>query len=408
MKLKNMVLALVLFLLVGVSYASNMFSGSVTVTKPGGATVSHSFSYGSLFAALESVSGHELRRIFGASTIDTATLISGQFDLRGLPATITLTGEGTSNEVIHFSVSGVINKVFTSNSSAAASTQLKRWFMGQGASDIAKLLKGMVSKTAFDPVGGNPSSLMARMVSEAFTSGDTPLPMHPLTHSVDIFMAAPTYENYGVGTHTVEVLGLPVSYTHYFRSGRAALIWNMPVYITRNDKSHTYLAGFGVGLKYGINKIWSVTPSVYLAGTGSKDLGAAAIVYAGNLKSRVVYQATHSWLLGMSNMVSYLHTHKLSVSGYTIDYGLENWALKNGVDATYQFNHSTYALSFFARNTHFFGSRWFIDHYTSLGIGLLQQKKNQQVGVNHLGLWVSYLFGPHQFQGLNVVLNWRF
>ena len=388
--------------LTNISYAKGIFSGDITIDG-----ISKSLSYNTLEDAANAFDTGELEKTFGIKDL-TGKKITGKVNLRGLETNFKVTDAKSTGEVITLDVPGVIDKTFTSNSSESADTQLKEWFKGHDGSDIDKLLKAFVSKTPFDPVGGNPVSLMSQITDHAFEIGDEAHALEPLSKNIGFFSIEPHYEQYSIGGNSVEMMALPITYTRYFRQGKTSMIVDLPIYVTKTDNSYTYSGMLGLGLKQYVNKHWALIPSFYAGGTGSIDLGSATLVYSGNLKSRLLFEPKNRWYVGVSNMVSYLWTQDLKVGDYNIQYGLKNWAFDNGTDLTYIFKNSSYALKTGYDFTVYTGSKWYIPHYSTVKLTLIKKQNRMNLLFNRFSLGASYVFGPHGFNGVNVQLGMMF
>lgn len=398
-----------------------IFYGTIKVHKADGTTQAKTVGYNTMSEIIDDIDGGAFDNLFkGFDRVhDTA---SADLDIRGLSFTVDYHYEGSSasdvagsNVVDPYRMVLIIPGVtppggepFKADSYAALQQDVKEWVQDNPGTMDA-IASAMVSQTPFDPVGGNPSSLMAQMVDHAFDMGDNVYPNSFQGKSRGFFNIIPSYENYSVRNDTVQMLSLPIEYGRYFNGGKTALLFDMPIYLTLTDGSKTYSAALGVGLQHYFNQHWALIPSFYSGATGSIDLAAGSLVFGGNIKSRLRFEPKPTWQVGVSNMLGYIWTQPVKIGSMKSPYVLQNWATKNGVDISKQLRRSPYFVRAFYNNTYIFGhSAWYINTYNTVGINLTRRLTRDNLAFNRWSIGVSYLFGAKNYQGFNVNASFGF
>jgi hypothetical protein len=108
-----------------------------------------------------------------------------------------------------------------------------------------------------------------------------------------------------------------------------------------------YHAGIGIGVPLRpimpsdtCNWLWQITPRMSVAGSGSVDMGSGGIVYSPAATSLLRWQVTPKFSLEMANQVGYFTGETLHFDEFSIDPGVEQTILKNGLEAQLDFGNS--------------------------------------------------------------------
>jgi|GEM_PF-5771173 len=374
---------------------ANMFDGTVYVINDDGTTNQHSFSFNSIQDAIDTFSDTYLEENF--PTYDVNDSAYGTVNLRGLTATFSYNMATTSNNndgataglsSLTLVIPGVVDEVFYGSSKNDLDDQVKEWFKGNGGETgvLTQIYQAMVSQTPYDPIAGNPNSLMADMINLAYTTGES---INETTiGSGNLFGIGGQYD-YSDHYNTIQSLAVPLSYAHSFASGKRILLIDMPLYFYYYDKSTSYSGEISVGLKNIINRYWSLTPSIAVGGLGSVDMGSVSLVYSGFLNS-TLNLPKNNWVFSLYNMAGYLKTGEITLDDYNIAYDLNNWAFNNGVGLHYRFNHMTTGLRYTYTNTE--GDPWYDNHYQTIDIDLANNKQTDTLNYSPITLKLSYTF----------------
>lgn len=348
-----------------------MFEGNITVDG----NTKH-VSYNSIQELVDTFSNDGLRKLFPAYN-NNSIVTTNNLSLRGLPATFNYVGANT--ELVLAVPDAGINKSFTGATRNESEQQLRDFFKGEGNADalISQLLQAFVEKTPFDPIAGNPGSMMGLMIKNAFATGaGVWMNRGGEARSANFFSLTPQYSQNSIEGQKSQELVLPIGYSHYFANGNSALLFSLPIAVQKDSGSYSYNAGLSMALQQYIMKYWRVTPIISINTGGSKDLGSFALAYAGFLKSDVMLP-WQNWQFGIHNMAGYLRTHPLRIRGYSIEYRLKNWTTENGLSAAYFVQNAPLGVEAKYSHTDMLGgSKWYIDHYNNIGLNIMYIAKS--------------------------------
>lgn len=380
-----------------------MFEGNITVDG-----VTKHVSYNSIEEINNAFKNDGLRALFPAYTNASAVTTSG-LTLRGLPATYNYAA-GTNILTIAVPDAGV-TKTFNGATRNEAEQKLKDWFKGNNAdNEIAKILQAFVEKTPFDPIAGNPGSMMGLMIKNAFATGaGVWMNRGGEARSANFFSLTPQYSQNSIEGQKAQELVLPIGYSHYFANGNSALLFSLPIAVQKDSGSYSYNAGLSMALQQYIMKYWRVTPIISINTGGSKDLGSFALAYAGFLKSDVMLP-WQNWQFGIHNMAGYLRTHPLRIRGYSIEYRLKNWTTENGLSAAYFVQNAPLGIEAKYSHTDMLGgSKWYIDHYNNIGLNIMYIAKSLgYYQYDAFSTGVEYEFGNKGYKAYKLNMAVRF
>ena len=247
---------------------------------------------------------------------------------------------------------------------------------------LTEINKAAVANTAFDPVAGNPNSLMATMVGTIHGLTNTSITG---TNQQDIDNQWDLGIRYGsqtVGDMEVATLHLPIAYTFkldWFPGHR--LQFRMPISHTEiNSETNNYSLQFGFGWTIPVIEGLEITPAIDHGIAGSGELMTAGILRAMSLTTRYDFSSygqnfTLTNSLAKINSVRFEYEDEDEDTGvtdlYVIDYGLSNTAMTNGVAWHIALPWlSGTATQVYLRDTRFSGDELYSKQSTELGVNV--------------------------------------
>lgn len=364
---------------------------------------SRTYSYDSVESAIDTFSNSSLEQLLPSYTAGSAA--TAQIDLRGLPVTLSF---AAASNTLTLNIPGIgVVRNFTGASRNASKDLLVDFFQGQGGQSVlTQILQALAARTPIDPVAGNPNSLLARMGDRDFERG---------TDYREGFNIAAYQDNrneFGLGADTgwysndiadQKVTSADLSYTRHMSDHNASFLVDMPLSYTQSEGAESYSASLGVGLRKPLTNQWAVTPIVRAGGIGSKDLGAAAVIYSGSVTSDLRLPLSKNNEFQLGNMVGYYKTDGITVGDYSIDYNLSNVRFKNGVALAHRFENLPLAGRVFFNDSRFTGDELFNDSYEEVGFSII--KPYSKLVSAQLG--ASYLFADG-YNGVKLNLDVRF
>lgn len=320
---------------------------------------------------------------FGSGTdMDTATALIAY---RGVPLVLTYsTNAAGEEEVTLFSdPKKGINIPLKKFSGEDALDDLKDYLImvnEDGREILTEINRAAVRETGFDPVAGNPNSLMATMVGTIHGLTNTSITG---TNQQDIDNQWDLGIRYGsqtVGDMEVTTLHLPIAYTFkldWFPGHR--LQFRMPISHTEiNNETNNYSLQFGFGWTIPVIEGLEITPAIDHGIAGSGELMTAGILRALSLTTRYDFSAygqnfTLTNSLAKIDSVRFEYEDEDDETGitdvYVIDYDLSNSAMTNGVawHMALPWLKGT-ATQVYLRDTRFFGDELYSSQSTELGV----------------------------------------
>ena len=290
---------------------------------------------------------------------------------------------------------------------------------GAGGSILTRLLQGLVSETAVDPVAGNPNSLVASSASADFAATAS-----------GAFSAQWLGVGFGVGRSTATGFtttqyGVPLQWNRTLRGhpGTVFLV-DMPIRYLDVEGGSIYDGSLGLGVDVlVVDKPtspalrWSLTPSLRAGLVGSEDLGAFQAVYSAALKSALQH-ARGDYLFTLNNMVGLYNTGGIGRS-FSGDYELQNTIYKNGLAL-----ESTWPKNWWPRgsrllgddpvswevhvvNTQVTGDPWFVSNYNEVAFTVGTRRRSDREDWRVMRLGAKYTFADN-FDALHLLLSYRF
>jgi hypothetical protein len=282
------------------------------------------------------------------------------------------------------------------------------------STDLLGLInRKLVAVSPFDPIAGNPNSMMSQMVANDFAGGmgdaggrNAPQAGKEATPNlIGLGLRFGQYRQADVDSKSVT---LPFSYT--IRSDidpRRQLVINLPISRTEVQGATSYYSGLGLAYRLPMNDNWTLTPSGNYAVTGSVDLGSMAQMASFSLTSAYVFELSNMDLT-IGNMAGYYRTLKLSHDGYSYDPGIANTVLRNGIMLSSPLTLFGKAMSieYSAIDTRFSGSELYLSNYHEIGV-TLGTNRSASSARSFLRAGASYLFSSRS-KGLTVNLGYWF
>jgi hypothetical protein len=346
-------------------------------------------------------------------------------DLRGLSAFTFVTTVGNQVGVGIDIPSLGISQVFAAPTRDQAFDLVQDFLLeGDNASRIQRELARV---SPFDPVAGNPTSLMARAVARDFDSAFLPFATNIMDGPPKVAQvgatpagAAPTTFRPmpGIGAHygnfqekglTAQTATLPLSLT--MRSAldpRRQFAVALPITLTDVEGAVVYSGALGASLRIPLASPWALTGSFSYNATGSSDLGSAAQMLGASVVSSYLIRA-RSVDVAIGNMLGYYRTLDTSIAGVKADPGIGNTVLRNGVLVSHPAPEglgSGLTLEYSLVNTYYAGTDLYLNNYNEVGVALGTNKRADSVRSYVQGR-LTYVFSS-KTKGANLSFSYWF
>ena len=313
----------------------------------------------------------------GFGGTDTAV---ADIKFRGVPIQLTYTDDGDSLRLIIPSLG--IDEPFTSDAFGdSALDQLKDYLVmvnEDGREILTEINKAAVANSGFDPVAGNPNSLMATMVGTIHGLTNTSITG---TNQQDIDNQWDLGIRYGsqtVAGNEITSIHLPLAYTFKldWLPGHR-LQFRMPISHTEiNSETNNYSLQLGFGWTIPLIDGLETTPAIDYGIAGSGELMTAGILRALSLTTRFDFSLlgqnfTLTNSLAKIDSVRFEYEDEDEDTGitdvYVIDYDLSNKAMTNGV-AWHVALPWKLATQVYLRDTRFYGDTLYSEQNNELGV----------------------------------------
>lgn len=285
-----------------------------------------------------------------------------------------------------------------------------RNFLTKGP-QASRLQRESARNSPFDPVAGNPSSLMARIVAHDFASAFFPFASNQADDNEKVAQAGglpagavrgPMNNLPGLGLQLgllrdgdrkVKMLSVPLSFT--MRSDldpRRQLSIFLPLAVADVDGARTTQGTLGAAVRLPLATNWALSTSLGYSILDAKDLGTAAKMGSFSMTSSYVFRGQRS-SLGIGNMIGYYRTLSGTVSGISTGSGVANTVFRNGLLWSMPASWAGFGSSveYTLVNTQYTGTALYLKNYTELGASLGSNKRAD----SNRGYWqggLSYLF----------------
>lgn len=252
---------------------------------------------------------------------------------------------------------------------------------------LKKILNATISETPYDLVAGNPNSMMSMMVNSSYNISQNNL------YGAMVSYLSPNASKHNFSFQgedvSATVLSLPLGYSFNFGDSGWALILDMPLTYMDIDGSISYAAQLGMSLNIPLTNYWNLILSGRAGAIGSEDMLSGGALFGGSIASNLEIPVGN-WKFGMTNLASIVKDFSLKIADYEIEYDLQNYAFKNGLNITYNFTDK-YSTMFEYNYTFYTGDKLFIDKY------------------HELTLYLTRLFEKGSFvEGISLVANYTF
>lgn len=252
---------------------------------------------------------------------------------------------------------------------------------------LKKLLNATVSETPYDLVAGNPNSMMSMMVNSSYNISQNNL------YGAMVSYLSPNASKHNFSFQgedvSATVLSLPLGYSFNFGDSGWALILDMPLTYMDIDGSVSYAAQLGMSLNIPLTSYWNVILGGRAGAIGSEDMLSGGALFGGSIASNLEIPVGN-WKFGMTNLASIVKDFSLKIADYEIEYDLQNYAFKNGLNIAYNFTDK-YSTMLEYNYTFYTGDKLFIDKY------------------NEITLYLTRLFEKGSFvEGISLVANYTF
>ena len=286
------------------------------------------------------------------------------------------------------------NAQFTAASWAQVLDQVRR-FLLQG-SEAQRLQRESARLSPFDPVAGNPGSLMARRVAADFDSAFLPFATNLTDGPVQVAQLGglpagavrgplPALPGLGAQVGLLRDAGLsersltvPLSLT--LRSDldpRRQVAFSLPLTVSDVGGARAVQGALAASLRLPLAKDWSLSGSASYAMVSAKDLGSAGKIGSLSLASSYVLRG-QSGDLAIGNMIGHYRTLGGRLNGVDTGSGIANTVLRNGLlwsmpaPTWLGFGRSVEARFV---NTHYTGTALYLRNYSEVGLDVGTNKR---------------------------------
>lgn len=319
--------------------------------------------------------------------------ISILLDFRGLPILLT---SATSSSTLNLNIAAIgLTQNFEGATRDESMALLKSWLKKDGGSALNAILKKLAEVSPFDPLAGNPQSLMGKMVGYDYQLGTTVMP----TNSLGIDMQ---FRQFDVNGEDSKSMTIPLNYSVGLEKWKFFL--NLPLSLSDVAGSKTYDLGMIAGTQIQLFKqAWIITGTWGTGLTGSEDLGGGGRLNSTTLSSKLTFRFK-KFKLGMGNMLGSYQSQKIEIQGIRSDPGIKNTVVRNGLFFSKPLKNFEWDV--FVLDTRYSGSPLYMDQYNELGcsIGPAVKTKSKR---NVFRAGVSYLTS-NKIKGLSFNMGFGF
>lgn len=407
--MKKTILALGCALATAPALADDVFTVDLTTTNTAiGVTESDNFGFSDVQSVFDQINANELETAFEHYDA-VASTARANIGYRGLPMVFSYPTAG-STELVFEVPSLAIHRSFTGATRDASADQLEEFLKSEGAGLLNRIQKSLIAKSPVDPIAGNPSSLMGTLVAGQFESGfmDQTSNIQPVSAAAaaagassetveqdNLIALGARFGRFTADGKNSNVVTLPLGYSFRPDGGRLKSVdVSLPITVADVEGAKSGNAALGVGLTFGINDRWSLTPAVGAGLVGSEDLGSAGAVGSGSLTSAYTIPMD-GYSLNIGNMVGYFETLAFSYGDYDFNPGVANTVLRNGIMASVPgtFRGKDVATEYWAVDTRYLGDDLYSEFYDEIGISFGFAKTEERRLENYLRVGASYLWG---------------
>jgi hypothetical protein len=312
------------------------------------------------------------------ATMDTAI---ANITYRGVPLQLQYSTDMYGNEAVTLKSDALsINKTFNGYDPLEDLKDYLIMVNEDGREILTEINRAAVRETGFDPVAGNPNSLMATMVGTIHGLTNTSITG---TNQQDIDNQWDLGIRYGsqtVAGNEITSIHLPLAYTFkldWFPGHR--LQFRMPISHSEiNKETNNYSLQLGFGWTIPLIDGLETTPAIDYGIAGSGELLTAGVLRALSLTTRFDFSLlgqnfTLTNSLAKIDSVRFEYDDEDDETGitdtYVIDYDLSNKAMTNGVawHVALPWLSGT-AVQAYLRDTRFYGDKLYSEQNNELGV----------------------------------------
>ena len=310
------------------------------------------------------------------ATMDTAI---ANITYRGVPLQLQYSTDMYGNEAVTLKSDALsINKTFNGYDPLEDLKDYLIMVNEDGREILTEINRAAVRETGFDPVAGNPNSLMATMVGTIHGLTNTSITG---TNQQDIDNQWDLGIRYGsqtVAGNEITSIHLPLAYTFkldWFPGHR--LQFRMPISHSEiNKETNNYSLQLGFGWTIPLIEGLETTPAIDYGIAGSGELLTAGVLRALSLTTRFDFSLlgqnfTLTNSLAKIDSVRFEYDDEDDETGitdtYVIDYDLSNKAMTNGV-AWHVALPWKLSTQVYLRDTRFYGDALYSEQNNELGV----------------------------------------
>jgi hypothetical protein len=331
-----------------------------------------------------------------------ATPIDAQMDFRGLKISVTSLGGSTS---MRLRASGTNIDITAALPSRDLSLlKIASYLTAEDGQLIGKLLRGVVANTVDDPVAGNPSSLLGRMLAMDFRAGTQSFmaPGELAQVSLGDFGSVSLLGWHQFGGSTVNTLSLPVTLGHAVTERWKVYVDAVPAFQQINGTpifSSMLAAGFQALIYQDQDWRWISGAALRTGIAGSTQAEAVGGFFGGSVSSELQHQIQPG--LRISGAVTLAHYTSLPIDfgPYSIRYDLSNTGVRTGAAVNYGLG-TLYGLeadvSASVSDSRFSGTRLAVNSWQEYGAMLSLGK------VTPIRAGIAYMHGERGVQGISL------
>jgi hypothetical protein len=353
--------------------------------------------------------GYKTLDAFIAGLQEAATRLTFNFDLslRGIAAQLGTDGP----TVLQLYIPSLgISQFFSAQTADETFAQLKA-FLTRG-SLAGAIQRESARVSPFDPVAGNPTSLMARAVAFDFFNAFYPFASNLTEESALIAQAGgalpqgavrgPFRPLPGLGAYygnfhdqglTTQSLTVPLSLT--LRSDldpRRQFSLSLPLTVLDIEGARAWQGTLNAALRLPLARDWALTGSIGYSQVRATDLGTAGQLGSVSLTSAYLFR-TGFGNLALGNLIGYYKTISGTLGGISTDSGIANTVFRNGLLWSERAGWLSNALTieYSLVNTHYTGTALYVRNYTEVGVSLGSNKRADSVR-SYVQGGLTYLF----------------
>ncbi len=271
----------------------------------------------------------------------------------GVANAITISKNATNTSAtLTFGPTGV-TRTFTGANAADLQKQIEDYLKGAGSSDVKDFLKALNKLSLIAVSDGNPNSTTARLAEFSYNRfgffGEE-AKAYLITKEGKIgdagtqFQLGLTGKAFETGNFTGKSATLSTAFTVNFSQTVGLSMGSFVSWNTIED-ADVYHVGFNLGVPIRIivpeaktGVLWQVTPFLATAGSGSVDMAAGGLVTGFGGVSLLSWKIDEKWTVAMANQIARYSGYKLEYQGYSLDPGVDQVMLKNGLRGSFRFS----------------------------------------------------------------------